>query len=333
MKKIVGILAAAAIATSVFAADVSANVKLHSSLFNLKGDNMTALDELKNDATADYKPLFKLAVSGDNYGGSVVYYGEDDAGKKKLDYDKFNIWFKPADILKLSFKENGLSLAADKYNGYNANDPASVGGGYGLELTPADGITLNVNLAEKFLTNAGDTSVIGEIGFKFGYAADFGSIAAIADFKSDFKKYQFGAGYSGSFDAISVVFNVGYKNWYAGKDAAGKDADLDGMTVVIDPSAGGSMDAISWAIDVPVKLTGKDKITTGLGLKAKGTYALDSTKLTLKFEDGDLINGDFDATFGLDVEGNVGAASWKVAPSYNVGNETFGVAFETGIGF
>jgi hypothetical protein len=37
--------------------------------------------------------------------------------------------------------------------------------------------------------------------------------------------------------------------------------------------------------------------------------------------------------FGVDVEGNVGIASWKVTPYYNVYADTAAVAFETSVNY
>ena len=100
MKKIVGILAGAALlATSVFAADVNAQVQLDGDLFNLAtGDKTVAkgimLKEYDPSGTSDY--LWKLSVSGDNFGAEIWSY--DISGK----VSEKKIWFKPADAVKVT---------------------------------------------------------------------------------------------------------------------------------------------------------------------------------------------------------------------------------------
>ena len=346
MKKIVGIIAAAAIlATSVFAADVSATAKVSSDLFKsvgqdqLKDDGVTVdtpegattvFGSLNNAQKADYATLFSLQVSTDNAGGGVKYWGDNAASK--VTFGAFNVWFKPTDNIKLSFKENGGGLFGDKYHGYYANNVAGYDAGYGINFG-LDALSIDVCFGENFVTKASKDAdaVIGQIGAKVGYNADFGSIAVI--FKAtnqaadpaknieggNFKVIEIGAGYQGSFDVVGVVFNAG------AKITDGK-ADIG-----INPSAGGNIDAISWAIDVPVKIpNGGD---AEVGLNAKAGYALDNVKFTLRFEDGNLLAKDFAATIGLAIEGNVGIASWKVDPNYNTGKKIFTVGFEAGVGF
>jgi hypothetical protein len=339
MKKIVGILAAAAIATSVFAADVSAGAKVASTLFNSKDGAISLLGTLNNDLTANYKTLFSLQFSSDNAGGGVKYWGAKassidldkvmtpDEGKEPKDaistkdfvaFDSFNVWFKPTDALKLSFRENGLELFGDKYNGYYAHNVAGATGGYGLTYA-ADALTLDLRLGENFVSKAKDAdAVVGALGAKLSYSADFGSVAAVFEASNTFKNFKVGAGYSGSFDAVSVVFNAGAV-LEDGKDAV----------IGINPSAGGSIDAISWAIDVPVEIAAKAKV----GLNTKAAYALDACTATAYFEDGNLLADKFDAKIGLKFNGSVGAASWTVDPSFKVADKEFNVAFETAVNF
>ena len=319
MKKIVGILAAAAIATSVFAADVSAGAKVASTLFSSQDGNIELLGTLNNDLTANYKTLFSLQFSSDNAGGGVKYWANNtEATGDYVAFDSFNVWFKPTDALKLSFRENGLELFGDKYNGYYAHNVAGATGGYGLTYA-ADALTLDLRLGENFVKKAdGADAVVGALGAKLSYSADFGSIAAVFEASNTFKNFKVGAGYSGSFGDVGVVFNAGAV-LEDGKDAV----------IGINPSAGGSIDAISWALDVPVEIADKAKV----GLNAKAAYALDPCTATLYFEDGDLINGDFDATIGLKFNGSVGAASWQIDPSFKVDTKKFNVAFETAVNF
>ena len=333
MKKIVGIIAAAAIlATSVFAADVSATAKVSSNLFTSADGAMTLFETLNNAQTADYATLFSLQVSTDNAGGGVKYWGGkgvniDMSKLLEPDYEPgvsdlvafgaYNVWFKPTDNLKLSFRENGGGLFGDKYHGYYANNVAGYGAGYGASIS-LDALAIDICFKEGFMSKAKDQdAVIGQLGAKIGYNADFGSIAAIFSADKNFKAFEIGAGYQGSFDVVGVVFNVG-----------AKIADSK-TTIGINPSAGGNIDAISWAIDVPVTIADD----TSVGLNAKAGYALDNVKFTFRFEDSNLMAKEFDATIGLAIEGNVGIAAWKVDPNFGVKAKKFAVGFEAGVNF
>jgi len=324
MKKIVGILAAAAVlATSVFAADVSATAKVSSDLFKFdtKSGAMTVLGTLNNAQTASYATLFSLQFSADKAGGGVKYWGDNTDGKVK--FGSYNVWFKPTDNLKLSFRENERGLFGDKYHGYYANDVGKVKEGYSATVS-LDAITIDFNLCEDLVIKAGNNAdaKIGELGAKLSYNADFGSIAALFDAYSNFQAFKIGAGFSGNFEGIGVVVN------------AGADINGNAIKIGINPSAGGNVDAISWAIDVPVYIEpNKTSDVASVGLNAKAGYQFEPAKCTLYFEDGNLLANKFAAKIGLAIEGNIGGAAWKVDPNYDLGSDTFKIAFEAGIGF
>ena len=321
MKKIVGILAAAAIATSVFAADVAATAKVKSTLFNSKDGAISLLGAIENNQTAGHITLFTLSTSTDNAGGTVKYWG--DNADSKVVFGGYTVWYKPTDNIKLSYKENALELFGDKYNGWYAHDVAKHGGGYGLQFA-ADALTLDFALQDApFVKKAKDGDAeIGQLGAKLSYSADFGSLAFLFAANNTFKAFDVGAGFSGNFGDVGVVFNAGAKI----------DTKADTKVIGINPSAGGSIDALSWAIDVPVTLNiGGD---TAVGTNAKVAYALDPVTVTGYFEDGDfLAKGDFAATIGAKLNGSVGAASWEINCSYKTADKEFNVGLETGIGF
>ena len=337
MKKIVGILAAAAIATSVFAADVSATAKVKSTLFKYNAKELTSKDDkgvvsvtakegqmsafgkIENNQTAGHITLFTLSTSTDNAGGTVKYWGNGST----VDFGGFTVWYKPADNIKLSYLENALELFGDKYNGYYAHDVAKQAAGYGLQIA-ADAVTVDVVLQDDFVTKADKDAKVAlkQLGAKIGYSADFGSLAFIFAANNTFKAFDIGAGFSGNFGDVGVVFNAGAKI----------DTDNNTKKIGINPSAGGSIDALSWAIDVPVTLDiGNDP---SVGTNAKVAYALDPVTVTGYFEDGNfLAAGDFAATIGAKLNGSVGAASWEINCSYKTADKEFNVGLETGIGF
>ena len=392
MKKIVGILSAAAVlAASVFAADVSASAGLSSTLFESDtAGKVVVLDSLNNNKTADYATLFSLQCSSDVAGGGVKYWGDGDAVK----FGAFNVWFKPMEGLKLSFMENGLGLFGDKYNGYEAHAVADVGKGYGVEYS-INGLTFNLNFVPKFVEKANkDTSAkIGEFGLKAAYAADFGNVAVVADFNNgtdkdgksvNFNSFKIGAGYSGKIaDVVDLVGTVGFqynqsgKNHFTDKIFTSQER-LNKLLATV--SAGGNIDALGWAVCVPATVEfvtfpiENEAISYSLpaefklGLEVSASYKISNIGLKAYFKSADLFAHDIDldeskketakanenaktinvkevknnyfaGNFGVEVSGNVGAASWKVTPDLGFTTKkdaektTFKISFETGINF
>ena len=328
MKKIVGILSAAAVlAASVFAADVSASAGLSSTLFESDTDGkVVVLGSLNNKQTADYATLFSLQYSSDVAGGGVKYWGKDDNVK----FGKFNVWFKPMEGLKLSFLENSLGLFGDKYNNYEAHAVAGVGEGYGVEYS-ISGLTFNLNFVPEFAGKADRDACAGinEFGLKAAYAADFGSVAVIADFNNgldkkgesvNFNSFKVGAGYSGKIaDVVDLVGTVGFQYNQKGTNHITDGFKIPGSTlkqkVVYQDrlnllkatvSAGGNIDAFGWAVCVPatvefVTFPIKEEVFSyslpaefKLGLQVSASYKIGNIGLKAKFESADLFVHDID---------------------------------------
>lgn len=316
MKKIVSILAVAAMAASMFAVDVSVTSKLSSTLFKYDGkaETVSALGGLANAQTADYATISSMSVSTDNAGASIKFWGDNTVGTLK--FGAISVWFKPTDMVKLSFLGNDDGLFGDKYNGYEANKLAAIPAGYGVEIA-TNGLTVKINAANDWMSKAKDADVvIGDTGIKVAYGADFGSVAAIVDFKNTFKDVTFGAGYSGNFGDVGVVLTAAY--------------DVKAKKALIVPSLGGSVEGIGYALCAPVTIV---KDANKFGLYASASYTVNSIGLKAYFEDANLAADTFACKIGLDVTGNVGIASWKVAPSYTTDTKVFAIGFETGVSF
>ncbi len=99
MKKIVGILAAAAVAASAFAADVSASTKIGGRLFNYEGNTVKFLTE-KNDSHDYANPNMTFSISDEKAGATVKLTTDGD--KKNVAMTTQTIWFKPIDALKIT---------------------------------------------------------------------------------------------------------------------------------------------------------------------------------------------------------------------------------------
>ena len=390
MKKIVGILSAAAVlAASVFAADVSASVGLKSTLFESDTDGkVVVLDSLTNKQDAGHLTLFSLQYSSDVAGGGVKYWGNGDAVK----FGKFNVWFKPMEGLKLSFLENELGLFGDKYNGWEAKKVAEVNAGYGVEYS-ISGLTFNLNFVPKFAGKDDRDACAGinEFGLKAAYAADFGSVAVIADFNNgpdkdgesvNFNSFKVGAGYSGKIaDVVDLVGTVGFQYNQDGTNHFKNYAFQNRLNLLkATVSAGGNIDAFGWAVCVPatvefvtfpyenVLFSLSLPAELKLGLQVSASYKIGNIGLKAKFESDDLFVHDIDLVeswaetliasvgsdtlnvkevknnyfagkFGVEVTGNVGAASWKVKPDLSINTKkdaektTFKISFETDINF
>ena len=164
MKKIVGILAAAAVlATSVFAADISARLVQKGSLAGGYDGNVYVLGMGKtHQKDAD---LIQFSASTDKAGASFRLWA-DMADDEAVKVRKLSFWFKPVDMLKVTigFFEPGLYTerldwwkvgTAEYYGNVNGwggvgrYSGACMGDGYGinLELTPVDGLTIAAQFA------------------------------------------------------------------------------------------------------------------------------------------------------------------------------------------
>ena len=107
MKKIVGILAAAAVAVSAFAVDFSAGMQLKGELFKYDGatKGLSAMT-LNSNNSKDDKP-FIFSLSSDRVGGQLKIFHDGTGTFKDAAYQ---IWFKPFDFLKVDLGNFGWSM-------------------------------------------------------------------------------------------------------------------------------------------------------------------------------------------------------------------------------
>ena len=193
MKKIVGILAAAAtFASSVFATDFAARAVMGGNIAGGDKDKVT-IWSLSETEQKDADALV-VSVNGDNAGAQFqMWYKYDASGSAPLNIRNTNIWFKPIDMLKVTvgdvsvgtFKEKidwwkvGSGERADAHQPWTYSGYASVeGSGLSLELTPIAGLLLNAGVTAKPGTNF---ATIGKDSFEY---AAYGAVAqyTFADF-------------------------------------------------------------------------------------------------------------------------------------------------------
>ena len=198
MKKIVGILAAAAVlATSVFAADVSAKVKLTGSLLDVgipttSGSATFSAFGLNPHRSHDWEPDLALSYSEDKVGAEIAFKTLNEGGSGEGETStNWKIWIKPIDVLKINFGRIGDSLNTESidYSNriYNYDE-----WGYRMEFA-SNGFTLAAALhfaqGKNFLSqyknaNGADSISIHSLAVYGQYAADFGTIKALLDVKT-----------------------------------------------------------------------------------------------------------------------------------------------------
>ena len=327
MKKIVGILSAAAVlAASVFAADVSAKVVLEGELLNIADGNVNAFN-IKKPGCQTWNPIMNLSVSADRAGAEFCVFTGDlktDIGYWQKGYFNFSsnykIWLKPIDSLKLVFGHNSFNLNKETIL-YSKSDSGVDDRGYALNFA-MNGFSFDVMMAQgwdaSWLSVKDEKLAIAQTGIKAEYAADFGKINGILVAKDTFKDLKFGAGYSNTFAGINMFANVlGYVN--------------NGFNKLrVELFAKQSIDAFTWAL-FPVLNVGIGETTSlDLALVASAEYNFNGITAYLVIgQDGrngrsmgtifGLLNNDtLNLTVTPGVKGNIGGAGWDVSVKFDL---------------
>lgn len=188
MKKIVGILTVAAMATSMFAADVAARVVMEGSLAG--GDkNSTYVWQLNQKEQKDADAAI-IEVNGDKAGAKFQLWYKYTGADADLKVRSTSLWFKPVDSVKvtlgdvssgpwfgntLDYWKNPVGSSAAAYNSWVArySSYATVeGAGIMVEVTPVEGLTINGGITagtdkdnkKHFFEKAGDTTKVAKYG-------------------------------------------------------------------------------------------------------------------------------------------------------------------------
>ncbi len=308
MKKIVGILAAAAVAASAFAADLSAGVRLAGDLFNYDGatGDVKAL-MLKNENQFWHAPL-TLTISSDRAGGTFKF---TDGTSNAFTTGKWAIWFKPFDVLKVNLGTIDKSMNVETID-------------YGGRLINYDkwGASLDVNVDAFSMTlsfvndkgtywfskpNGGDVSV-GQLNFYAQYAADFGTISAMFDATDKFNTLKFGVGYKNTFDPVTIFVDGAF---YKGT-TNGIGADFD---IVFAQDALNIQAYAKWTAD---DITNINMSTMTLLALAKFSYTLDKGTVYLYFKDADILSSSFGCIIKPGFTGSVGIMNYEIAAQFDI---------------
>jgi hypothetical protein len=212
MKKIVGILAAAAIATSVFAADVSASTKIKGTLFSYDNAKTFTLLKEGNDSHDYAQPNMTFSVSDDKAGATVKL--STDGGDKAVKLTTQTIWFKPVDAFKVTAGNFDVALNKEQIKW---TDSVTGLGGNGILLSVAvEGFGLDIgfdcNENNWFTKKDGeDDPTIRDWFIKGAYTADFGTIGAFVEFNRYSRRTY---AYHDDFFSIDVEKADGYEVVY-----------------------------------------------------------------------------------------------------------------------
>ena len=214
MKKIVGIIAALAMAGAVFAADVSAGVRIEGSLFDHAGDTNTALT-IKHNNQFYHKPI-AFSIADDQAGASLKL---TDLDTNAVVSRCWSIWFKPVDVLKITVGEWTGNMNQETIDWCNTDSGIGAEDGtWTVSLTPADGLSIDLSLVPGWNNAWMSGSNFATTGFLMNYNADFGKVSAVFEGKDNFKTLKFGAAYANTFDSLQMFVN--FLGFYANENFA-----------------------------------------------------------------------------------------------------------------
>lgn len=222
MKKIVSILAVAALATSVFAADVAAKVKLNGSLFNMDADGNVAMFNIDTNHPEHWNPVMALSANGDVAGASVNFWVANMSDKVngwnkgyEIATKGWAVWCKPLDFLKFTMGSVSTNLNQEMID-WSKTKSGVDGIGYAANMT-FDAVSVDV------IANAGDWATayiaapkggkvsVGETYVKGQYGADWGTVNACIDFSianGDVDNLWFGEGYKTTVAGVTMFENI-----------------------------------------------------------------------------------------------------------------------------
>ena len=307
MKKIVGILAVAAMATSMFAAEVAGNLKLNGKLAVFDGDNFTLLHAPDVESNPWGNQTLKLSINADVAGAGVDFLNKKD----KVIGANWNIWFKPADMVKLTVGNlGGYELNSETISWTNL--VSNSGWGYAGEVN-VDAFSLVISTtSDKWLVKDNE---VPNLYLRAGYAADFGKIQAAMKADNTFKKLQFAAGFTGSADSISYFADVLF-----GMDSTG---DKTVNSLLADAFLRYGADALEVKAYLKAGIPMESGAATTIAPKAYVGYQLDACKVscvvnanTITIQDGADPLTNISVT--PKVEGNFGGMGWEVSAEMSI---------------
>ncbi len=333
MKKIVGILSAAAVlAASVFALDASAAIKFNGSLFDVNFAENARPKFIKVEEPKAQKGHgqtgIDLNVSTDKAGASLII-GNGYGGNNDISYQGYKLWVKPIDAIKINLGNLDYCLNKESID-YAGCINGTAESGLSADIS-VSGLTINLILNPGLNKNWFDGEIFGNTAAMVKYGADFGTIGAAwigepdTTAKKSFAKNTLSVGYSNTFGGVSMF----------------ADAALivtDKLTnVKADAFAKGNVDAFGYAAYVDFDLDVVSSKVSGVQAKAELTYALDSFTPYLYVKNENVLADKFKMTVKPGVRFNIGAASVDIAADFTIsakkGDSALSVPFGVSMGF
>ena len=312
MKKIVGIIGAAAVlASSIFAADVAARVKLGDDLFNSDKKVLTAPASTGWDVNNTF---FKLSVNTDNAGASMNVTNED-ANIKNL-----AVWFKPIDSLKITVGNNSIeSFVNGTFAWWAKSARVEDKAGFRFEFN-ADALTLNflsfgdalLNLNNKGYDIVGNFWVDGR--YNLG---DAGSIQVFVTKGADINAYGVGG-----WEQAGLAFGAAYNHMGWQQTGFYADAFINLANAKEFEGVGSQIGGQYCADGLALRLTNMIAFGTHYGAKdgdsyffdygfvAKASYAIDAYTPYIQVMGHEIMNKKCGLEIGLDT--SFGACAFNI---------------------
>ena len=311
MKKIVGIIAALAMAGAVFAVDIASMIHGWTDLLSMdlatEGSKPSFLGvrDPFDRQYAWYSTGIKFSVAADKCGGSF------EVNHRDAEVMSVNAYVQPTDAVKIAVGKIGLATNAETidYTKLRAFDDGKEG--WAIDLTPVDGLTINTMLVTGNARSWGwafwgANGKIGETGVKIGYSADFGSVFALIDYADPVTDIS--AGYSGNFGGIGIFADFAY-TMKENDNSLGVDLFVDGHA-----------DAFGYKVYVKFA-RGLDTEVNQLCAKFRGSFALDFGNAYLRVVTVNALADDFPIQVQPGLEFNIGAASLDVGFQFDMNSD------------
>ena len=310
MKKIVGIIAALAMAGAVFAVDIATMIHGWTDLLSMdlatEGSKPSFLGvrDPFDRQYAWYSTGIKFSVAADKCGGSY------EVNHRDAEVMSVNAYVQPTDAVKIAVGKIGLQSNTETidYTKLRAFEDRE---GWAIDLTPVDGLTINTML----VTGAargwgwafwGANGKIGETVAKIGYSADFGSVFALIDYADPVTDIS--AGYSGNFGGVGIFADFAY--------TMADNANSLGVDLFVD----GHADAFGYKVYVKFE-RGLDTEVNQLCAKFRGSFALDFGNAYLRVVTVNALADEFPIQVQPGLEFNIGAASLDVGFQFDMNSD------------
>ncbi|MCQ2596744.1 MAG: hypothetical protein MJ181_02760 [Treponema sp.] len=359
MKKIITAVAAVAMAASMFAVDFSAATKIYGMVAGFgKSGQYSAADGyvgflMQGNDSHDYaNPNFSFSVADDKAGAAVKITTD---GGTSLAMTTQTIWFKPADMLKITVGNFDVALNKERID-WTESFTGIGGNGFLASLAPVDGLSIDVGMnagngkAFAYSKNKGADATLAPTFFKAGYSADFGTIGGYVTLNKTPGQYDVDANYHGAHSASAyagdkTVWGVDFGAGWSGSigsvgtfvNVMGYMFEGDFMYVRPEVYVSGAIDAFGYNLFAAPLIWVADGVEDKFEMEvlAKVTYGFGPATGYVYFKDANVAAEKFTSTIKVGATGNVGICAWDVCVQIETGADftPICVPFTLGVNF